>query len=142
MLIKSGPLNLEISHLIGEGAFGKVYLAKDLSSNQKYAIKIVETSKMSQKAQELFNNEKKILRIATANNFRNIIKINYATIPNVSPRIIKIVCNQGAALLTSCNYFFVFFRFFFVFVPFKYFIHFIYFCLIFYLVGIESHYFN
>ena len=59
MLIKSGPLNLEISNLIGEGAFGKVYLAKDLSSNQKYAIKIVETSKMSQKAQELFNNEKK-----------------------------------------------------------------------------------
>ena len=106
MLIKSGPLNLEISNLIGEGAFGKVYLAKDLSSNQKYAIKIVETSKMSQKAQELFNNEKKILRIATANNFRNIIKIqNIVKEETGKYYIILEYCNGGSLHKSLYDYY-------------------------------------
>ena len=106
MLIKSGPLNLEISNLIGEGAFGKVYLAKDLSSNQKYAIKIVETSKMSQKAQELFNNEKKILRIATANNFRNIIKIqNIMKEETGKYYIILEYCNGGSLHKSLYDYY-------------------------------------
>ena len=49
MIIKTSHLNLELSKLIGQGTFAKVYLAKDLSNNKKYAVKILETSKMCQK---------------------------------------------------------------------------------------------
>ena len=75
MSIKTSHLNLELSKLIGQGAFAKVYLAKDLSNNKKYAVKILETSKMCQKKLELFKTEKKILRLAIKQNFRNIIKL-------------------------------------------------------------------
>ena len=71
MIIKTSHLNLELSKLIGQGAFAKVYLAKDLSNNKKYAVKILETSKMCQKKLELFKTEKKILRLAIKQNFRN-----------------------------------------------------------------------
>ena len=75
MIIKTSHLNLELSKLIGQGAFAEVYLAKDLSNNKKYAVKILETSKMCQKELELFKTEKKILRLALKQNFRNIIKL-------------------------------------------------------------------
>ena len=75
MIIKTSHLNLELSKLIGQGAFAKVYLAKDLSNNKKYAVKILETSTMCQKELELFKTEKKILRLASKQNFRNIIKL-------------------------------------------------------------------
>ena len=74
MSIKTSHLNLQLLKLIGKGGFAEVYLAKELSTNKKYAVKILETSKMSQKELELFKTEKKILRLAFKQNFRNIIK--------------------------------------------------------------------
>ena len=75
MIIKSGNLNLELLGSIGKGAFAEVKIANDIMTNQKYAVKILETSKMGQKELELFNTEKRILRSALANNFKNIIKM-------------------------------------------------------------------
>ena len=75
MIIKSGNLNLELLGSIGKGAFAEVKIANDIMTNQKYAVKILETSKMDQKELELFNTEKRILRTALANNFKNIIKM-------------------------------------------------------------------
>ena len=76
MQIISNGFNLKFSRLIGEGGFAKVYLAKDIIKNKKYAVKFVQTSKMGPKELQLFQNEKNILNLALVNNFPNIIKIH------------------------------------------------------------------
>lgn len=73
MIFKCAKSYLQIVGCIGKGAFAKVYLANDLSTNQKYAVKKLETSKMAQKKLELFKTEKRILRFASGNNLKNII---------------------------------------------------------------------
>ena len=42
---------------IGQGAFSKVYLVKDLISGKNYAAKEVETAKMNEIESNLFSNE-------------------------------------------------------------------------------------
>ena len=76
MQIISNGFNLKFSHPIGEGGFAKVYLAKDIIKNKKYAVKFVQTSTMGPKKLQLFQNEKNILNLALVNNFPNIIKIH------------------------------------------------------------------
>ena len=76
MQIISNGFNLKFSRLIGEGGFAKVYLAKDIIKNKKYAVKFVQTSTMGPKKLQLFQNEKNILNLALVNNFPNIIKIH------------------------------------------------------------------
>ena len=49
MQIISNGFNLKFSHLIDKGGFAKVYLAKDIIKNKKYAVKFVETSTMGPK---------------------------------------------------------------------------------------------
>ena len=94
MIIKSGNLNLELLGSIGKGAFAEVKIANDLMTNQKYAVKILETSKMDQKELELFNTEKRILRTALANNFKNIIKMQ---------NILKDLSGRYYIILEYCN---------------------------------------
>ena len=94
MIIKSGNLNLELLGLIGKGAFAEVKIANDIMTNQKYAVKILETSKMGQKELELFNTEKRILRSALANNFKNIIKMQ---------NILKDLSGRYYIILEYCN---------------------------------------
>ena len=76
MQIISNGFNLKFLHSIGEGGFAKVYLAKDIIKNKKYAVKFVQTSTMGPKKLQLFQNEKNILNLALVNNFPNIIKIH------------------------------------------------------------------
>lgn len=40
--------NYTLLQLIGEGNYGKVYRAKNVKTNQEYAIKIIPTDKLSQ----------------------------------------------------------------------------------------------
>jgi len=94
MIIKSGNLNLELLGSIGKGAFAEVKIANDIMTNQKYAVKILETSKMGQKELELFNTEKRILRSALANNFKNIIKMQ---------NILKDLSGRYYIILEYCN---------------------------------------
>jgi serine/threonine protein kinase len=94
MIIKSGNLNLELLGSIGKGAFAEVKIANDIMTNQKYAVKILETSKMGQKELELFNTEKRILRAALANNFKNIIKMQ---------NILKDLSGRYYIILEYCN---------------------------------------
>ena len=94
MIIKSGNLNLELLGSIGKGAFAEVKIANDIMTNQKYAVKILETSKMGQKELELFDTEKRILRAALANNFKNIIKMQ---------NILKDLSGRYYLILEYCN---------------------------------------
>ena len=94
MIIKSGKLNLEILCLIGKGAFAEVKIARDLLTNQKYAVKILETSKMGQEELEYFKTERTILRVALANNFKNIIKVQ---------NILKDASGRYYIILEYCN---------------------------------------
>ena len=94
MIIKSGNLNLELLGSIGKGAFAEVKIANDIMTNQKYAVKILETSKMGQKELELFDTEKRILRSALANNFKNIIKMQ---------NILKDLSGRYYIILEYCN---------------------------------------
>ena len=94
MIIKSGNLNLELLGSIGKGAFAEVKIANDIMTNQKYAVKILETSKMGQKELELFDTEKRILRAALANNFKNIIKMQ---------NILKDLSGRYYIILEYCN---------------------------------------
>ena len=76
MQIVYGDFNLKLTNLIGEGGFAKVYLAKDIIKKKKYAIKLLQPSKMSQKQFQLFQIEKNILNFALIKNFKNIIKLH------------------------------------------------------------------
>ena len=104
MIFKCAKSYLQIVGCIGKGAFAKVYLANDLSTNQKYAVKKLETSKMDQKQLELFKTEKRILRFASGNNLKNIIKLK-DILKDASSGIYFIIleyCNGGS--LQSCLY--------------------------------------
>ena len=94
MFIKTNHLELELLKMIGKGTFGEVYLAKDLSSNQKSAVKILDTSQMTQQKLELFKTEKKILRLASKQHFRNIIKLQ---------EILKGASGKYYIILEYCN---------------------------------------
>ena len=63
--------------LIGKGAFAEVYKAQEKYSGNNYAIKILNTANMNNRAFNLFENEKKILRTAVKYNLKNIIKLCY-----------------------------------------------------------------
>ena len=103
MQIKSNGFNLKFSHLIGEGGFAKVYLAKDIIKNKKYAVKFVQTSKMEPKELQLFQNEKNILNLSLVNNFPNIIKIHAIFKDSAGNYYIVLdYCNGGS--LHKCFY--------------------------------------
>ncbi|WP_081439634.1 serine/threonine-protein kinase [Sebaldella termitidis] len=59
---------------IGEGGFGKVYLAKWKSDNKKFAIKILDNSFSNEKAYTSFINE---ITLASKISSRNVIKYEY-----------------------------------------------------------------
>ena len=103
MQIISNGFNLKFSHPIGEGGFAKVYLAKDIIKNKKYAVKFVQTSKMKPKELQLFQNEKNILNLALVNNFPNIIKIHAIFKDSAGNYYIVLdYCNGGS--LHKCFY--------------------------------------
>ena len=82
---------------IGQGAFSKVYLVKDLISGKNYAAKEVETAKMNEIESNLFSNEKKILRTAFTYNFKNIIKL-HAVFKDLTGKYTLVLdyCNGGS----------------------------------------------
>ena len=49
-------MKLKYLKQIGQGAFSKVYLVKDLISGKNYAAKEVETAKMNEIESNLFSN--------------------------------------------------------------------------------------
>ena len=52
-----------------------VYLCQEKTTNLRYALKVVETSKMNQNELSLFENEKKVLRNVSTDKNRNIIEL-------------------------------------------------------------------
>ena len=61
--------------LITKGEFTEVYLAEEKYSHEECALKIIKTNIMNQKQISLFENEKKILRIAVYYKLKYIVKL-------------------------------------------------------------------
>ena len=58
-----------------KGQNTSVYLCQEKTTNLRYALKVVETSKMNQNELSLFENEKKVLRNVSTDKNRNIIEL-------------------------------------------------------------------
>ena len=67
-------MKLTKKHLLGKGAFSEVYLEKDPTTNQSYALKIIKDKNMNLNEKYSLENEIKILNKIKHN---NIIRLYY-----------------------------------------------------------------
>ena len=88
--------NIEKLSLIGKGGFAEIYLIREKNTQEKFAMKVIDESKLNEKEASLMENEIKILSNA---NHPNIIKlyqiINDAQNKNYKYLILE-YCNGGS----------------------------------------------
>ena len=63
MNVKNLSKNIELLNVVGKGSYGNVYLGKNITTNQYYAVKVISKSQLQSKiVYQYFNNEIYILK--------------------------------------------------------------------------------
>lgn len=95
-IFKDGSSEYVIEEVIGEGGFGFVYKAKNLTNSLTYAIKTVSTSFQNDSKFEAFQNEIKMATQIISSNVINYKFTHDGTVfPELPPYIIMDYANQG-----------------------------------------------
>ena len=101
MNVKDISKNIELLNIIGKGSYGNVYLAKNNSNNQYYAVKVISKSQLQSKiVYQYFNNEIYILKHI---NHPNIVKYISLVEQKKDYWLIIEYCN-GGSLVKALKY--------------------------------------
>lgn len=89
-----GPDTLRVESLLGSGAFGAVYLARDVTTGARYAVKCPHTSDLGSAELQAFRNE---LQLAGKIDHPNVVRVVHAA-PDTDPPYLVMEYQTGGTL--------------------------------------------